>query len=72
MSKLTSDELKNQMAAFLAKGGSVEVVESGSRVLSEREVHAKTSGRDDLADSYTDKRMRAAENQEGVHSAYFV
>ena len=75
MSKASRDELQSQMAEFLAKGGNVESVEAGKRTLNEREVYAKASGRDDLAertDDYTDRRMRSAENQEGFHHAYYV
>jgi len=74
MSNLSRDDLQNQIAAFLANGGSVEPVEAGKRTLSEREVYAKASGRDDLVErqsDYTDRRMRSAENQEGVRHPYY-
>ncbi len=75
MSKPFHDEVQSQIVEFLAKDGNVESVEAGKCTLNEREVYAKTSGLDDLAertDDYTDRSMRSAETQEGIHHAYYV
>ncbi|MFA0809376.1 hypothetical protein [Microbulbifer epialgicus] len=64
MSHDSKSNSQDPVAAFLAKGGKIQNIEPGVRSLSEGEVYAKASGRDDLAgDSYTDSRMREAENQ---------
>lgn len=74
------------VAEFLARGGKIQSVEPGVRALSEREMHAKASGSDDVAsratktrrgseedDSYTERRMIECENQVGLeqHHPYF-
>lgn len=74
MSQDSNTQALDPVAAFFAQGGKIETVEPGVRALSEREMYAKASGRDDLADrSYTDRRMRDAENQVGLeqHHAYY-
>jgi|TARA_R110002072_G_scaffold303138_1_gene495442 hypothetical protein len=71
MSKPTHEELQAQMAEFLAKGKSIETVDSGTRTLSERELYFKASGRIDQKDDYTERQMRSAENQETVRHPFY-
>lgn len=61
------------VAEFLAKGGTIETVPSGKRAMSEREIYLRTDAPDEVVDDYTERSMRAAENQDGLeqHHPYF-
>jgi hypothetical protein len=69
----SNDQALDPVAAFLANGGKIQEVDEGVRTSTEREIYAKASGRDHLAERYTDRSMRDAENQVGLeqyHSYY--
>lgn len=61
------------VAEFLAKGGKIQAVQSGLRTMTEREMYAKSSGPDHVADAMHARSMRDAENQVGLesHHPYF-
>lgn len=79
MSQDIQTQTIDPVAEFLARGGRIKSVESGVRVMSEREVYAKASGSDETKsraqsasraqeedDSYTERQMMDAENQVGL------
>lgn len=71
MTTSTPTPAVDPVAEFLAKGGKIQTVDAGVRAMDERQVYAKASGRDALAEDYTDRSMRDAENQVGHRNAYY-
>lgn len=71
MSDNSNNTNRDPVAEFLARGGKIQTIEEGVRSLSEREIHTRANGPDKK--SYTERRMRSAENQEGLeeHHPYY-
>jgi hypothetical protein len=71
MTKPSHDDLNDQVAAFLLKGGAINEIDEGQRALHKSQVHTRFNPLNKVADEFTERSMRSAENQEGVESAYY-